>query len=631
MRPSLERPPRPVPDAGFTLDTALLEQRRQASSRRLHTLQVPALRLAGFCILCVILLVHDLRAGVPFSAMPLRWLGPLNLTYALGSWWVLRRWYRRDARVDLALVMFHLDLLVWLPNLYQLEQRHLFFAYFLLVRVIDQIGEGFRRALYFGHLIVVVYVAYSVWVGLHEPARAAWDDRTVIALTMVLLGWYVASTGLVTQRLRERSREAVRTARALVDSLAQKAQALQAQAIELEQARGLAEQASVAKSQFLAVASHEIRTPMTAILGSTELLLGTPLSEAQHRYARTAHRSATALLALIDDVLDLSRIEARKLTLHPAPVDLRALAGEAVDLIAVTARGKPIALGWEVSPRLPARLVADPQRLRQMIVNLLHNAVKFTERGRVRLALAVLGTPPGAPPRWRLSVQDTGIGIPPDLIEPIFGAFAQADGSTTRRHGGSGLGLAIVKELAQLMDGEVGVESVLGTGSHFWVDLPLVEAPPSAGSAPRLAPEPGTTAQDGGPALRVLLAEDDPVNQMVVKEMLVLIGCEVDVVGDGLAAREAAARAEHDIVFMDCHMPATDGFGATRHIRDDERRRGAGRVPIVALTADALVSDRERCLAAGMDDFMTKPVSRAQLAATIERWTDRRVRLAERW
>lgn len=631
MRPSLERPPRPVPDAGFTLDSALLEQRRQASSRRLHTLQVPALRLAGFCILCVILLVHDLRAGVPFSAMPLRWLGPLNLTYALGSWWVLRRWYRRDARVDLALVMFHLDLLVWLPNLYQLEGRHLFFAYFLLVRVIDQIGEGFRRALYFGHLIVLAYVAYSVWLGLHEPARAAWDDRTVIALTMYLLGWYVASTGLVTQRLRERSREAVRTARALVDSLAQKARDLQAQAIELEQARGLAEQANVAKSQFLAVASHEIRTPMTAILGSTELLLGTPLSEAQHRYARTAHRSATALLALIDDVLDLSRIEARKLVLHPAPVDLRVLAADAVELIAVTARGKPITLGWEASQRLPARLMADPQRLRQMIVNLLHNAVKFTERGRVRLKLAVLDTPPGAPPRWRLSVQDTGIGIPPDLIEPIFGAFAQADGSTTRRHGGSGLGLAIVKELAQLMDGEVGVESVLGTGSHFWVDLPLVEAAPDAGPAPGPAPEPGATAPPGHPALRVLLAEDDPVNQMVVKEMLVLIGCEVDVVGDGAAAREAAARGEHDIVFMDCHMPATDGFGATRHIRDDERRRGAARVPIVALTADALVSDRERCLEVGMDDFMTKPVSRAQLAATIERWTGRRSRLADRW
>lgn len=631
MRPSLERPPRPVPDAGFTLDSALLEQRRQASSRRLHTLQVPALRLAGFCILCVILLVHDLRAGVPFSAMPLRWLGPLNLAYALGSWWVLRRWYRRDAPVDLALVMFHLDLLVWLPNLYQLEARHPFFAYFLLVRVIDQIGEGFRRALYFGHLIVLAYVGYSAWLGLHEPARVEWDERTVIALTMYLLGWYIASTGLVTQRLRERSREAVRTARALVDSLAQKAQALQAQAVELEQARGLAEQASVAKSQFLAVASHEIRTPMTAILGSTELLLGTPMSEAQHRYARTAHRSATALLALIDDVLDLSRIEARKLTLHPAPVDVRGLAGEAVELIAVTARGKPIALGWEASPRLAARLMADPPRLRQLIVNLLHNAVKFTERGRVRLALTVLDTPPGAPPRWRLSVRDTGIGIAPDLIEPIFGAFAQADGSTTRRHGGSGLGLAIVKELAQLMDGEVGVESVLGTGSHFWVDLPLVEAPPVDEPAPRPATEPDATAPNGQPALRVLLAEDDPVNQMVVREMLVLIGCEVDVVGDGVAARKAAALGDHDIVFMDCHMPATDGFDATRHIRDDERRRGAARVPIVALTADALVSDRERCLEAGMDDFMTKPVSRAQLAATIERWTGRRTRPAERW
>lgn len=626
----MERPPRPVPDAGFTLDDAVLAQRQQASSQRLHTLQVPALRLGGFAILCVVLLLHDLRAGVTPEASPLRWLAPLNLAYALGSWWVLRRWYRRGARVDLALVMFHLDLLVWLPNLYHLEERHLFFAYFLLVRVIDQIGEGFRRALYFCHLILLAYLGYSLWVAGADPARAQWGDRAVIAMTMYLLGWYIASTGLVAQRLRERTREAVRTARDLVDTLAQKAQVLQAQAAELEQARGLAEQASVAKSQFLAVASHEIRTPMTAILGSTELLLGTPMSESQHRYARTAHRSATALLALIDDVLDLSRIEARKLTLQAAPVDLRVLAGEAVELIAVTARGKPIALGWDASAQLPVRVMADPQRLRQMIVNLLHNAVKFTERGRVRLTLTLLDTPAGAPRRWRLSVHDTGIGIAPDMIEPIFGAFAQADGSTTRRYGGSGLGLAIVKELAQLMDGELGVRSTVGEGSHFWVDLPLVEAPPATEASTQPA-DLDDEPRNGRAALRVLLAEDDPVNQMVVKEMLVLLGCEVDLVADGQGAREAAARGGHDIVFMDCHMPGTDGYEATLHIRDDERERGAERVPIVALTADALLSDRERCIEAGMNDFMTKPVSRSQLAVMIERWTGRRTRRAERW
>jgi CheY-like chemotaxis protein len=336
----------------------------------------------------------------------------------------------------------------------------------------------------------------------------------------------------------------------------------------------------------------------------------------------TAHRSATALLALIDDVLDLSRIEAGRLSLNPVSTDLRALVDEAVDLVAIGARGKPVSLSHHVAPDVPPRVLADPLRLRQLLVNLLHNALKFTERGSVRLEVVVLDTA-GERLRLRFSVRDTGIGIAADQLESIFAAFTQVDSSSTRRHGGSGLGLAIVKELAELMGGQVQVRSRLGEGSHFWVDLPLQRAAEAA-------PLPPAEPEDDERAVTVLVAEDDPVNQMVIEEMLKLLGCEVDVVGDGAAACRAVADGHYDLVFMDCHMPVMDGYEATRRIREDEQRRGR-RSTIIALTADSLDSDRERCNDAGMDAFMTKPISSSQLSATIEQWTGRRTQPATQW
>ena len=338
---------------------------------------------------------------------------------------------------------------------------------------------------------------------------------------------------------------------------------------------------------------------------------------------RIAHQSATALLRLIDDVLDISRIEAGKFTLTPSEVDLRALVDEAVELVAISVRDKALRVSAEVSPRLAERVVADPLRLRQLIVNLLHNAGKFTERGSVLLSVVVLADS-GNTQQVRLSVHDTGVGIAPDQLESIFDAFTQVDSSSTRRHGGSGLGLAIVKELAALMQGQVGVESRLGAGSHFFADLPLRRAP---GSVPR--PQ-AVQPRDDDASVSVLVVEDDPVNQLVVLEMLKKLGCEVDVVDDGEAAHRAVRAGNYDIVFMDCHMPVVDGFEAARRIRAWERPNGDALV-IVALTADSLASDRQRCLDAGMNDFLTKPVSGSQLSATIERWTGRRTQPATQW
>jgi signal transduction histidine kinase/ActR/RegA family two-component response regulator len=617
------RSPSPGSDIDFTLDPAALAERRAASARRLNTVQIPALRMAGFAILCAIAIHQDLHDGGAFPSAALGALIAFNLGYAAVAWLALRHGYRPGARVDLSLVLMHLDVAVWLVNLHHLETTSLFFAYFLLVRVVDQIGFGFRRALYFAHVVSLAYLGYGSWSAFAEPGVATFADRLGIAAILYLLGWYFAATGLVTERLRNRRRQAIRAARVLVEHLEQKAAALESQKGELDAARRQAEQASRAKSEFLAVTSHEIRTPMNGILGAVDLLAGTALTPTQQRYVRVAHDSAAALLRLIDDVLDVSRIEAGKFTLTPAVVDLRALIAEALDLVEVTVRDKPVRIVSEVSPRLDGPVIADPLRLRQLIVNLLHNGAKFTERGTVALTASVLGES-GATLQVRLSVSDTGVGIAPEQLASIFEPFTQGDASSTRRHGGSGLGLAIVAELVTLMQGQVHVESRPGIGSHFWVDLPLQRAPEHAATPVAAADD------DDETPVSVLVAEDNPVNQLVVVEMLKALGCAVDVVDDGHEALRAAQPGRYAIIFMDCHMPRVDGFEATRMIRERERRTG-GHVVIVALTADSLATDRERCLAAGMNDFLTKPASSSQLSATIERWTGRRTNPATQW
>ena len=723
------------------VDPEQIAAKRRRRARDTHTLVVPFLRVIGSALLSVTVYLHNRLLLRDFSLGDWLTVSAILLGYALVSWFILLVLFPRVRRINLGDVFLTTDLVVWMAAVYYTGANHSWLFFIPLIRVADQANTTFRRALVYAHLGPLAYLGLILYVALVDNTLVSWPAEIAKITFIYAGGLYISLTARAAEGRRRTTAEAVRLARGFITKLEQKS-------LELEEARRHAEEASSAKSEFLANMSHEVRTPLNSILGLARLALDSDLQPEQKRILGTIQKSAESLLAIVNDILDFSKIEARKLTLGPSPFALRESLADPMKALGVRAAEKGLELVLEVRPDLPEGLVGDSERLRQVLVNLIGNAIKFTEEGEVVLRIDVAKSD-GDTRVVHFVVADTGVGIPEDKQSLIFDAFVQGDSSTTRKTGGTGLGLAISSRLVELLGGAIWVESRVGHGSrfhftaHFKVQATAVQrrrpvtlprtaividdnksarkamaailngwdcevresdssegalsifvkergAPPDVVLldlqmpnalllAQQLSRDPGLTrgvvailprsADFAGAAqlrdlrieayvskpvmeaelaeaidrafetpsgeaqviplpekrpvraqsLRILVAEDNPIAQEIATTLLRRWGHDPVIANNGRIALDLVDRERFDLVLMDIQMPEIDGFEACATIRAKELLSGH-RVPIVGLTAHALKGDRDRCLEAGMDDYISKPINPAELQAMVERY-----------